>query len=144
MTRPSPLKAACAAAGLTIRDVAAEVGCTAPVMYQVSTGRVEPWPKLRKDLADVFGYDPFAAGTTYDAHGQPVEVTDLPIEPPQEKNRRSIEDRLRQRLDTNRDYLALTSPTAAQQRAQVARLTRETNALIRLVLGLLDTDDTGD
>lgn len=63
MTRPSPLKAACAAAGLTIRDVAAEVGCTAQVMYQVSTGRVEPWPKLRKDLADVFGYDPFAAGS---------------------------------------------------------------------------------
>lgn len=63
MTRPSPLKAACAAAGLTIRDVAAEVGCTDSVMYQVSTGRVEPWPKLRKDLADVFGYDPFAAGS---------------------------------------------------------------------------------
>ena len=63
MTRPSPLKAACAAAGLTIRDVAAKVDCTAPVMYQVSTGRVEPWPKLRKDLADVFGYDPFAAAT---------------------------------------------------------------------------------
>jgi len=63
MTRPSPLKAACAAAGLTIRGVAAKVGCTDQVMYQVSTGRVEPWPKLRKDLADVFGYDPFAAGS---------------------------------------------------------------------------------
>lgn len=85
--------------------------------------------------------------TTYDESGnitETVEVTDLPIEPPQEKNRRSIEERLRQRLDANRDYLALTSPTAAQQRAQVARLTRGNNALIRLVLGLLDTDDTGD
>ena len=56
----------------------------------------------------------------------------------------SIEERLRQRLDANRDHLALASPTAAQQRAQVARLTRQTNALIRQVLGLLDTDDTGD
>jgi len=86
--------------------------------------------------------------TRYDEAGKPVEtveVKDLPVEPPGEKNRRSIEDRLRQRIDANRDYLALASPTAAQQRAQVARLTRETNALIRLVLGLLDTaDDTGD
>ena len=86
--------------------------------------------------------------TVYDADGKPietVEVKGLPVEPPGEKNRRSIEDRLRQRIDANRGYLALASPTAAQQRAQVARLTRETNALIRLVLGLLDTaDDTGD
>jgi len=85
--------------------------------------------------------------TTFDAQGT-VETTEqltgLPVEPPGEKNRRSIEDRLRQRLDANRDYLALASPTAAQQRAQVARLTRENNALIRLVLDLLDTDDTGD
>ena len=86
--------------------------------------------------------------TVYDADGKPVETVEikgLPVEPPGEKNRRSIEDRLRQRIDANRDYLALASPTAAQQRAQVARLTRENNALIRLVLGLLDTaDDTGD
>lgn len=83
--------------------------------------------------------------TRYDEHGkvvETVEVKDRPIEPPSERNRRSIEDRLRQRLDANREYLALAAPTAAQQRAQVARLTRETNALIRLVLDLLDTDDT--
>ena len=85
--------------------------------------------------------------TRYDTDGKPVETVEikgLPVEPPAEKNRRSIEERLRQRIDANRDYLALASPTAAQQRAQVARLTRETNALIRLVLDLLDTDDTGD
>ena len=85
--------------------------------------------------------------TVYDADGKPVEtvdVKDLPIEPPGEKNRRSIEDRLRQALDNNRTYLALPAPTAAQQRKHTERLTRQTNALIRQVLGLLDTDDTGD
>lgn len=85
--------------------------------------------------------------TTYDERGEvasTVEVKDLPVVPPSERNRRSIEDRLRQALDNNRTYLALPAPTAAQQRAQVARLTRENNALIRLVLDLLDTDDTGD
>lgn len=85
--------------------------------------------------------------TTYDADGAPVEVvalTGLPVVPPEEKVRASIEDRLRQALDNNRTYLALPAPTAAQQRKHTERLTRQTNALIRQVLGLLDTDDTGD
>ena len=56
---------------------------------------------------------------------------------------RTIEDRLRQALDTNRTYLAIATPTAAQQRAQVARLTRQTTALIRRLLrDLTDTSDT--
>ena len=85
--------------------------------------------------------------TVYDADGKPietVEVKDLPVVPPEEKVRASIEDRLRQALDNNRTYLALPAPTAAQQRKHTERLTRQTNALIRQVLGLLDTDDTGD
>ena len=85
--------------------------------------------------------------TVYDEAGKPVEtveVKDLPVVPPEEKVRASIEDRLRQALDNNRTYLALPAPTAAQQRKHTERLTRQTNALIRQVLGLLDTDDTGD
>lgn len=85
--------------------------------------------------------------TRYDEAGKPVEtveVKDLPVVPPEEKVRASIEDRLRQALDNNRTYLALPAPTAAQQRKHTERLTRQTNALIRQVLGLLDTDDTGD
>ncbi len=74
--------------------------------------------------------------------GQPVHTEDI-AEPPADINQRTIEDRLRNALDTNRTYLAIDTPTAAQQRAQVARLTRQTTALIRhLLRHLTDTSDT--
>lgn len=41
-------------------------------------------------------------------------------------------------LSTNQTFLALASPTNAQTLAQVRALTRETSALIRLLLGALD------
>lgn len=44
-------------------------------------------------------------------------------------------------LDTNRTFLALASPTAAQNAAQIAKLTRQMNGLIRLTLGQLEGTD---
>ena len=84
--------------------------------------------------------------TVYNEAGQVVStgaVTGLPVPNPTEVAARTIEDRLRSRLDANRTYLALDTPTAAQQRAQVARLTRQNTALIRhLLRDLTDTSDT--
>ena len=67
----------------------------------------------------------------------------LDVPDPAEVAARTIEDRLRSGLDANRTYLAIATPTAAQQRAQLARLTRQNTALIRhLLRHLTDTSDT--
>lgn len=56
--------------------------------------------------------------------------------------RQQNEQTLRQRADAalaaNATYLALTSPTAAQNTAQIQRLTRECNTLIRFLLQSFD------
>ena len=75
-------------------------------------------------------------------NGVAVEHVDIPDDPA-DVNQRTVEDRLRNALDANRTYLALATPTAAQQRAQLARLTRQNTALIRRLLrDLTDTSDT--
>jgi hypothetical protein len=56
-------------------------------------------------------------------------------------NRTTIEQQAATALTDNATFLALGTPTQAQVLAQVRALTRQTNGLIRLVLGQLDAVD---
>ena len=85
------------------------------------------------------------AGTAYSVVASTPTTLTIEVDrtPAEVANEATIEDRLRQALDANRTYLAIATPTAAQQRAQVARLTRQNTALIRRLLrDLTDTSDT--
>lgn len=55
-----------------------------------------------------------------------------------EANRATLRDKANTALTTNATYLAITSPNAAQNTAQAKALTRQVNAIIKLMLGLLD------
>lgn len=57
-------------------------------------------------------------------------------------NATTLRSRAQRALNTNATFLALASPTNAQTLAQVRNLTRETSALIRLLLHQVD-DITG-
>lgn len=56
-------------------------------------------------------------------------------------NEATIRQRASAAIDTNATYLAIGSPTNAQNLAQIRALTRECTGLIRLALGALDTLD---
>lgn len=53
-------------------------------------------------------------------------------------NRTELEAKVGQALATNIAYLAIVSPNNAQNATQIKALTRQCNALIRLLLGALD------
>ena len=77
------------------------------------------------------------------AAGWRIELTWKPGQRPvDDANLEAIQTKARQALTANATYLGLASPTNAQNVAQIARLTRECNGIIRLLLGALDTDDS--
>lgn len=57
------------------------------------------------------------------------------------ENVQRLRDRLSNGLSSNRDFLAVASPNAAAVAAQTRAPTRQMQAVIRLVSGLLDGDD---
>lgn len=56
-------------------------------------------------------------------------------EPGTEINRRTVIDQAAAALQANRTYVALASPTNAQNLAQIRALSRQMNGLIRHLLG---------
>jgi len=56
-------------------------------------------------------------------------------------NKATIESRAMTALTTNRDFLALASPTNAEALAQIKALTHQNVAIIRLLLGALEGVD---
>lgn len=59
----------------------------------------------------------------------------------QRANEATIRQRAEQARATNATFLALTSPTNAQNAAQIKALTRQVNGLIRLLLSQFDGTD---
>ncbi|MEQ8834263.1 MAG: hypothetical protein RIB67_07435 [Miltoncostaeaceae bacterium] len=66
------------------------------------------------------------------------EVTDMPRN---EAHTTVLHERAIAALEANAEFLALSPPTQGQVLAQVRALTRQNNALIRLLLGQLDSID---
>lgn len=78
--------------------------------------------------------------THYDAKGNLIGTETAEMLASQ-ANRQTLVDQATQATANNRTYIALASPTAAQTTAQTKALSRQNNAIIRLLLNQLDATD---
>lgn len=106
--------------------------------YEIG-GRVR---ERRDDTARVFrAYDTAGVETqtlAYDAV-ENADADQRAIAARDAANGTTLRDKARQAIAVNDTFLALPAPTNAQVLLQVQRLTRENTALIRLVIGALDS-----
>lgn len=115
----------------------------------MATGRYVVLDNTGKTVTDAFLWDP-AKDPNWkhpDMEGKTgwTMVVETPArrktpDPPSltEQNRTSLLDKLNKALAQNKTYLDIPAPTAAQQTTQLARVTRATNALIRVTLELFE------
>lgn len=78
--------------------------------------------------------------TVFDAAGVKIEQTQVEI-PAVESNRRTLHAQAEAALAANRTYLALASPTNAQNAAQLRALTQQMQRVIRIVTAQFDAVD---
>lgn len=75
---------------------------------------------------------------TYDRNGNLLDTKTFQTSPEQD-NAVTLNQRAKAALTANASYLAIATPTTAQVTAQVATLTKECSALIRLLLNQFDS-----
>lgn len=71
----------------------------------------------------------------------PEMVTDVALSHNGMRNAEEIRTALQAALESNRNFLNLDAPTAAQMRAQTRVLTLQNSKLIRLLIGALEGTD---
>ena len=80
--------------------------------------------------------------TTYDTAGVATGTQTITVQTsPSQDNSDTLQAAAVTALANNRTFQAVAAPTNAQIIAQTKALTRQNNALIRLLLGLLDGTD---
>jgi hypothetical protein len=78
---------------------------------------------------------------TWNADGLLLSDVEVQVDVTTEVNEQAIRDAARLALTANRSFLALSSPTNAQNAAQIKALTRQNQGVIRLLLGALEATD---
>jgi hypothetical protein len=89
-------------------------------------------------ITTTYGLDPATAEYVTTVDGKETARTPAP---PDVANRLTLQSRIAGALADNKTFLAIASPSAAQNAKQIKDLTRQVNGLLRLVGDRLDATD---